>query len=185
MCEQCVVSPVYFGEPLPGWTLARARLESPVADWRQGQWGLIRADDPTFVWWTTPTPSPTRGMSEDEEDAWWAERSGGHQDLAAQDPEVERELWATDERCADFLSAFRACSPNDGFDLVTAAAHCGYERARDGVFEIWFFDYLGDHLRSAPAEVDPYDERPELVRDLPFDATIGRHPLPGEPFYRQ
>ncbi|MEP9413811.1 hypothetical protein ABLE92_05605 [Gordonia sp. VNQ95] len=170
------MSPVYFGEPLPGWRLARARLASPVATWGQGEWGLFQVNDPAFRWSTTPTASPLWGMSDAEQKRWWAAHD------TDDDPDVRRVMWFDDERCADFLDAFGTCSPDLGFDLVSGALQRGY-RLDDGSFRMWFFDYLGEYLRTAEPLVEPYDERPELIRNLPFDPTIGRDPLPGEPLY--
>ena len=52
MCEQCLVNPVYFGEVLPGYNLARARRDGN--DWKKGEWGLIKCNDPTYRWMSVP-----------------------------------------------------------------------------------------------------------------------------------
>ena len=52
MCEQCLVNPVYFGEVLPGYNLARARRDGN--DWKKGEWGLIECNDPTYRWTSVP-----------------------------------------------------------------------------------------------------------------------------------
>lgn len=52
MCEQCLVNPLYFGEVLPGWFLIRARRKGNMME--VGDWGMLRCNDPTFVWSTTP-----------------------------------------------------------------------------------------------------------------------------------
>lgn len=53
MCNQCLTCCAYFGEPLEGFTLARARRDA-FDEWTTGQWGLIEVNDPTFVWSGTP-----------------------------------------------------------------------------------------------------------------------------------
>lgn len=52
MCDQCLANPIYFGEPLPGIILARARRD--CEGWKQREWGLIWVNDPTFIWTSTP-----------------------------------------------------------------------------------------------------------------------------------
>lgn len=48
MCEQCLVNPLYYGKPIDGWTLIRARRKS---DWMNvGDYGLLTCNDPSFVW---------------------------------------------------------------------------------------------------------------------------------------
>lgn len=47
MCDQCLVNPIYFGQPLVGFTLARARRDG-CEDWKKGEWGLIEVNDPTY-----------------------------------------------------------------------------------------------------------------------------------------
>lgn len=47
MCEQCVVNPLYFGQPIPGYTLILARREGN--DMPLGSWGLVECNDPTFT----------------------------------------------------------------------------------------------------------------------------------------
>ena len=52
MCDQCLTNPIYFGDPLQGVTLARARRD--CEDWKQREWGLIWVNDPSFIWTSTP-----------------------------------------------------------------------------------------------------------------------------------
>lgn len=52
MCEQCLVNPLYFGEVLPGYILIRARRKSEYIE--VGDWGLVEANDPTYVWKSIP-----------------------------------------------------------------------------------------------------------------------------------
>lgn len=47
MCEQCIVNPLYFGQPIPGYTLILARREGN--DMPLSSWGLVECNDPTFV----------------------------------------------------------------------------------------------------------------------------------------
>jgi hypothetical protein len=75
MCLQCNSLPVHIGEPFPEWALARARAHDE--DCPIGWWGLLRINDPDFVWELTPTPSPTWGLSEDQTDLFWERTEWG------------------------------------------------------------------------------------------------------------
>lgn len=52
MCEQCLTNPISFGEIIPGFFLMRARRDG--YDWKKGEWGLVEANDPTFIFRITP-----------------------------------------------------------------------------------------------------------------------------------
>lgn len=52
MCLQCLVNPISFGEPLPGFFLMRARRNNDA--WGKGDWALVECNDPTFIWKDTP-----------------------------------------------------------------------------------------------------------------------------------
>lgn len=175
MCEQCLVNPIYFGDVLPGWLLARARREVEWADWKKGEWGLIKSNDPTFRWTTTPTPNPTWGMSEKEEDDWIEAQPDGS-------PEKVRAEFLGFE--GDFHEQFSSCTAMEGYRLVSAAIEKGYDPAVHGGFAYWFFDFIGEFLKTAePLEDEHPGAFPKMEDDMPSDLTIGRDPIPGELFY--
>ena len=137
-------------------------------DWMKGEWGLIKCNDPTFRWTLTPTPNPTWGMTEEEEEAWDANVEKGS-------PEENRSMWpmfSPDEYDA-FTSGFFECGANTGYDLITAAMKVGYNPDDGPLFPYWFFDYLGEWLKTAEIveEGDPFPNREEFA---PSDLTIGR-----------
>ncbi|ALG86568.1 hypothetical protein [Gordonia phthalatica] len=176
MCEQCLTAPVYFGQPLPGWTLARARAEHPNSTWHRGEWGLIRIDDPAFRWRITPTRSPDHGMPEEEADAYF-------NSLDPESPEHRRLMVFTSESWADFSEAFERCDAVDGYELIKAAVQVGYDDSEGYGFSRWLFDYLGAYLGTATPEYD--DAGDAWYRDrfgaASIDGSIGAAPLPGEP----
>lgn len=168
MCEQCLTSPIYFGNPIPGFTLARARRQGN--DWNIGEWGLIECNDPCIRWKITPTPSPLWGMTDDQEDDWYA-------NVDRNTPEWHR----GSKFPSAFSKQFEDCGPDLGYRLINAAIQVGYDREKHGQFASWFFDYLGDYLITAIE--DPDDDNPFPHRDemFPIDPSIGRNPLPNEP----
>lgn len=56
MCEQCICDPEYFGEPLPGWYLMRARKDGDLLE--IGDWALVQCNDPDVYWTGTPEIDP-------------------------------------------------------------------------------------------------------------------------------
>jgi hypothetical protein len=80
-------------------------------------------------------------MTDEEEEAWFD---------AAEDnsPEVKRATYMG-LREHDFFDTFGSCSPGTGYDLVKAAMERGYDPETSGHFEMWFFSYLGEWLKTA------------------------------------
>lgn len=151
MCEQCLVNPLNFGEPMPGWFLIRARREN---DMKVGQWGLVEANDPTFVWTTTPKLQPNFQMTIDEEEAFSIE-TGWH---------IDYDIFG------DFHDAFD-CSPNIGYKLVKSCMAVGY--IPDVHYDVreWLFSYLAlwIHNNEPTVDADPF---PHLDETCPHDYTI-------------
>lgn len=168
MCEQCLTWPVSFGQPLPGFTLMRARRDGN--DWLKGEWGLVQCNDPSFQWKTTPTPSPTWGMTDDEEDAYI-------ESIEKDSPEYQRALYS--RHLGDFADEFSSMPAMTGYKLIKGAMDKGYDPKVHGFFSEWFFDYLGEWLKTAEM-VDEGDPFPERESFAPVDLTIGRDPIPGE-----
>lgn len=137
-------------------------------EWMKGEWGLVECNDPTYIWKKTPTPSPTWGMTDEEEEAFFDQ-------LDDNDRLYDRSIGLIQ---GDFIGAFQG-SPQDGYNLVKAGITRGYDPDKHGQFEIWFFDYLGEWLKTAPM-VDEGDPFPKREAFSPVDLTIGRNPISGE-----
>lgn len=137
MCDQCNANPLSYGEPIPGWTLMRAQQDG--IEWRKDEWGLVWSNDPTFTWTSTPTPCPLFNMPDEaEQEAWFSIHPSGT-------PEYERAMAYTPD---DFAQAMKV-DPALGYDLVVAAMTKGYDPREGGDFHAWFFDYLGEYLKTA------------------------------------
>jgi len=52
MCDQCNTNCIFLGNPLKDFILARARRDG--RDWKEGEWGLIYSNNPSYKWSTTP-----------------------------------------------------------------------------------------------------------------------------------
>ncbi len=74
MCEQCLAKTVIYvgsnskdGFVLPGYYLVRATQDG---NWMQkDDWGLVRCNDPDYVWEITPVIDPFYGLKDEEIDA--------------------------------------------------------------------------------------------------------------------
>lgn len=168
MCEQCLTWPVSFGQPLPGYTLMRARRDGN--EWMKGEWALIECNDPTFRWKTTPTPNPAYGMDALEEAAFLERLEPGSEEYA------RVEMWFPPDA---FVEGITTGTVVDSYKLVKAAIEKGYDIEEDGNFYSWFFDYLGEWIKNAEM-VDEGDAFPKREEFAPVDLTIGKDPIEGE-----
>ena len=133
MCEQCSAKTYSFGEVLPGWSLVRATRDGL---WMKADdWGLVRMNDPDFVWSTVLVPAPH-------------EANDAHLDVLMKDPTVK----AQDD---DFMAAYlnfdeamrKGCYPTTGWELVHACRESGYDKERSGANVLmWLADHIGRFL---------------------------------------
>ena len=68
MCLQCLTkSKVIVKEILPGYCLQKATVGH--AEWPKGYYGLVRINDPDFIWKGEPLEDPLYNMPDSEVDA--------------------------------------------------------------------------------------------------------------------
>lgn len=144
MCMLCDVEAENLGLVLPGWYLVRSRIGKD--EWPQGHWGLVRSNEPDFVWASTPTPDPLHGVPDDQWEAWIDANRGT--------PAYDR---AMDTAPDDFVAAL-ICGPGIGWELVNASIPFGYDPEESGDFGQWLFSLMGMRLRDGFL---PEPERPE------------------------
>ena len=64
MCLQCITEAEIFGkstddcEIFPGWILTRATKDSHFGEWKKGEYGLVRCNDPDLVLSCEILPAP-------------------------------------------------------------------------------------------------------------------------------
>ncbi|NMO01385.1 hypothetical protein HH308_09175 [Gordonia sp. TBRC 11910] len=138
-------------------------------DWPMGFWGLIEGrDDPTFIWELTPTPSPTWAMTEEQEQAWWDAETTSTEDKA-------REFFFDEPLGEQYREVFARTTIRVGYRLSVAAMQRGYDP--DLAWDLWFFDYLGEYLRTAPAQFDEEFDRDFVAAGGRINTAIGRGPF--------
>jgi len=69
MCEQCQARAVTYVGPkkknvLPNYFLVRATKNG--SKMKEGDWGLVRINDPDYIWSITPLLDPDDGLSDEE-----------------------------------------------------------------------------------------------------------------------
>ena len=119
MCEQCCALTDTYLSPLPGWWLVRASDDGMMM--KKNDWGLVRHDDPDFIWSITPWPDPGDEAGE-LSDKWWDE-------------------------CGEFMRSLTS-APREGWLLVEACIKAGYDPEEPGCVEFWLFDHLGKWIRD-------------------------------------
>jgi len=140
MCDQCVAATVGW-DLFPGWILVRARLDCDSM--KAGDWGLLRCNDPDFVW-RTPVPGPTDplfGISEEEERA-----------IPGKDPRLKESL-----KWCHLARKFEIKPPkghgvyvNAYYELVQGGIQVGYDQNKHGDFSMWLFHQLGELVTKWP-----------------------------------
>lgn len=134
MCLQCAVNAVSYGEVLPGWYLARATNDRAPEEWPKDHWGLIRINDPDFVWESTPTVDPYHGMTDNEIN------SAAAADISCRDDKYHADVNMFEEALV--------CDPETGYKLVEAAKAAGWDSWRHGRFAWWLFHRMGRIIRA-------------------------------------
>lgn len=150
MCEQCCVAALQFGKVLPGWYLIRARRKGNHM--QEGDWGLVRQNDPDFIWTTKPVKDKSNPKSKA------AERH---------DTNFYREL---------------AKFENEFIGTLDAAAHLGMsierktkmKKKRRNVrlrYVHWLFNHLAERIEKST----PYTEKVVLPSYGPVNEKIWKN----------
>jgi hypothetical protein len=71
MCLQCNCDAISYGEVLPGWALMRARKDDygDSPEWKTGEWGLVRINDPDYIWSGDLLKNPMLDWTDDQIDS--------------------------------------------------------------------------------------------------------------------
>lgn len=120
MCEQCCAETETYLSPIPGWWFVRATVDGMIM--KAGDWGLVRCNDPDFVWDFIPWPEPEEGIDEQLESDWF-------------------EDWIRFDQALE-------CRPEIGWELVNACIKAGYDPKNDGAVGAWLFNHLGEWLKT-------------------------------------
>lgn len=119
MCEMCQAKTESYLSPIPGWTLVRATVDGDMM--KAGEWGLVRSNDPEFIWSTSPWSEPPENSNKDREDAWFDDAIKFNDELVS-NPEV-------------------------GYNIVSASLKVGFNPVEQR-FGFWLFGFLGQWVEN-------------------------------------
>lgn len=121
MCMQCLTkSKIIIEDPIPGYLLTQATVG--IEEWPEGYYGLVRCNDPDFVWKMKPRAEPPDSSHDD-----WV-------------------VWAKEaeefDECLD-------TDPMTGWALVETCKKAGYDPEKYGYrVGFWLFGKLGEELEN-------------------------------------
>ena len=134
MCLQCMTEAETVLEfPILGYWLMRATVDHP--EWPEGHFGLVKCNDPDFVWEGEIHYDPLDEMTDDEIEA-----------LPKDGPEWEK-YWAFAKHIERIEPAFN-CRPELGYQFVGACVASGYNIDEDGYVIDWFISRIGKMLEK-------------------------------------
>jgi hypothetical protein len=136
MCEQCAAATVDIAEFAPGWRLIQATRDGRLM--KAGQYGLVDADDPSFILSVVPQPAPDSGVIGDVDN----------------DPALSK-AWDEWIDLEDRIYAdMKACDPVVGYNLISACIEAGWDRPGSDLplFSQWLTDRLGRILAGESVE---------------------------------
>ena len=137
MCQQCLTNSIVLCR-LGKFSVQEAVVSSD--EWKQGTYGLVEVNDPSFYFTVKPRPEPADTGDETADTAAFMKW----------DEEVEafnNEILSSGSHVTDF------------FDLVNESIKEGYNREDDGSFSHWLFDFLGKKLINPVQEEGEKNER--------------------------
>lgn len=136
MCLECVTeAETLIEDIIPGYRLTVAMKDAE--DWPKGYYGLVRGNDPDFVWPPDDYIDPFSGMTDEEIEA---------ADEKAPDPR-----WQEWYDFASFIARIRDrfnTHPIIGWHFINACQECGYDHYYDGDVIYWFIDRVNRRLRA-------------------------------------
>jgi hypothetical protein len=133
MCLQCVTNAETIAEDIIlGYDLMVSTNDSSP-DWPKGYCGLVKCNDPDFIWEGRPIYDPLAGMSDQEINL-----------LADEATE-----WVGWEEFVNFVSSVTTsfdCDPRTGYNFVKSCTASGYVWEKDGDVVMWFLNKVGRRL---------------------------------------
>lgn len=133
MCECCSAEAIDIGEVVPGWLLVRATRRG--LRMHPGDYGLVRSNDPDFIFRMPPEPDPARGLSDEEYD---------------RNPQIHKDWMAWHSRFALEYEPELITDPMTGYALVKACLEAGYDPDEHGTrIVFWLVDRMARTLENA------------------------------------
>jgi len=135
MCEGCVADTDLICAIFQGWYLVRAKKDGHIM--KAGDFGLVRCNDPDFIFSAFPALEPHATLPDEEIGNLPESERNKWKDWFCQAQNFDKELKTHD--VVDFENVY---------NLVAAAKENGYSQEKNGWFAGWLFDYLGECLKA-------------------------------------
>ena len=132
MCLQCLAKArLVKKDILPGYFLMVSTQNAP--GWPKSHYGLVRCNDPDFVWEGRPSPDPYHGLSD--------------HGIESSPKNIHEAFHKWSKMVEKTEEAFHG-SAMDCYRFVDACKKAGYRPERDGYNVVmWFVDYAGRKLK--------------------------------------
>jgi len=134
MCEQCLAECVRWEvHPFPGIALVRATKDGNTM--KEGDYGLVRMNDPFLIVPCQLLRNPLAGMTDEQIDA-----------LEDDGPEMQR-WWAFSRECEKV--PYDSMDAMDAYELIVAMMALGYDPVEDGRdWTMWLVHYLAGFVEG-------------------------------------
>lgn len=126
MCMQCMTKSVTLKRNIfPGWALVKAR--ETYEDWPAGAYGLLRCNDPDFIFTVKPTKTPSI--------------------YSKREKYIPKGYWRWYEEADKFNEELKG-SIEASHELYVAAVKAGYKgQDKHGFFSYWLRNYIAKKMR--------------------------------------
>jgi hypothetical protein len=104
-------------------------------EWPKGYYGLVKCNDPDFIWEGKPLYDPLEGVN-DEDINLLADDAG------------EWIGWETFMNYVNSVTTSFNCDPTTGYDFVKACKASGYVWEKKGDVVMWFLDKVGRKVQK-------------------------------------
>lgn len=131
MCMQCTADAVLVkADVLPGYSLYQSRQK--VRGWPKGYYGLVKSNDPLFVFKGPIMDDPCKGLTEDDLDVMMEYPDG----------------YDKYEKAAKQVSNIKLY-PLQAHEFIEACKSFGYSPEDHGTeFGFWFINHLAETIRT-------------------------------------
>jgi hypothetical protein len=155
MCEQCVAKTVYYigkdtNEVLPGYILVRATKNGSYM--KKGNWGLVRYDNPDFIWSITPVCDPSSGLSDEQIDAL--------------PKEVDKQYEQYEKAVKNLRKSLNKGCFDHCVSLGEAMKKSGWKPEKDGFGPYWLCHYIGQFLKTATVKEEQELDVATVIKGL-------------------
>jgi hypothetical protein len=136
VCEQCQAETKTYGQVAPGWWLIQATKDGDAM--KSGDFGLVRINDPEYIWPATLVLTEDPGFGLEHDDAAWDAATAAHSD--------QRDRFV--EGACELMPHLDG-TPASGYNLVLRCMDAGYTK-KCGYFHMWLAGRVAQVIARNP-----------------------------------